>query len=376
MEVPFVDLRAEHAPLLDEMKERVGRILEQGNFILGDEVEQLEEEFAAYCDVKHAVGVDSGASALKLLLIAYGIGEGDEVIIPANTFIATAGAVTFAGATPVLVDIAPNTYNIDVNAIEAAITPRTKAIMPVHLYGTFADMTPILDLAARNNLLVIEDAAQAHGATYNGQRAGSLAQGAGFSFYPAKNLGAGGDAGMVTTNNSVVADQIRAMRHVGQRHKYIHDYAPFNHRLDTVQAAILRIKLRYLDANNAARCRHAALYNQLFAEVDGVITPEILPETEAVWHLYVIRTTARDELQAYLREFGIASGVHYPVPIHLQPYYENLGYRKGDFPITEEYADQILSLPMFPNLTEEQIHYVVDTVKAFVEQHKVEAIRI
>lgn len=364
MQVPFVDLQAQHAPLQDELNQAIQRVISKTHFVLGEDVAVFEKEFAAYCGTQFAVGLDSGLSALQMALLAFDIGPGDEVIVPANTFIATAGAVTFSGALPVLVDMDPNTYQIDTSLIEKAITPRTKAIIPVHLYGLLADMDAILDIANRHNLIVIEDACQAHGASYKGQRAGSMGHAGAFSCYPAKNLGAAGDAGILVTNDAQIAERVRILRNCGSKEKYYHLMAPHNHRLDTLQAAILSVKLKYLDGWNAARQQHAALYNSLLAD-SGVQTPPTLENTQPVWHLYVIRTDHRDELKDYLSKQGIGVGIHYPVPIHLQPFYANLGYTKGSFPVTEDHADHILSLPMFAELTNESIEYVVEHIKQF-----------
>jgi len=373
MNVPFVDLQAQHRPIMDEVNRAIQRVIENAHFVLGEDVAAFESEFAAYCGTQYAIGVDSGLSGLELALRAYGIGAGDEVIVPANTFIATAAAVTFTGAKPVLVDIRPDAYNIDPDQIEAAITPRTKAIIPVHLYGIPADMDAIMAIAHKHNLIVIEDACQAHGAYYKDRRAGSIGHAAAFSFYPAKNLGATGDAGIVVTNDAQIADQIKAMRNCGQREKYYHITLPANHRLDTIQAAVLRIKLKHLDSWNVARQQHAALFNDLLKD-SGVITPATPAGTQPVWHLYVVRTDDRDELKNHLAKLGIGTGIHYPVPIHLQPYYENLGYREGDFPVTERYAKQILSLPMFAELTPEAVAYVANAIKQFVADRKAEPV--
>jgi dTDP-4-amino-4,6-dideoxygalactose transaminase len=364
MKVPFVDLRSEHQALRDELNEAIQRVMDRCDFALGQDVARFEEEFAAFCGTRYAVGVDSGLSALELALRAFGIGPGDEVIVPAHTFIATAAAVTFAGAQPVLVDADPTTYNIDTSRIEAAITPRTRAILPVHLYGLPADMDAILELADRHGLIVIEDACQAHGAYYKGRRAGSLGHAAAFSFYPTKNLGGCGDAGMLVTDDGAVVEQVRAMRNCGQRQKYIHELAPFNHRMDTLQAAVLRVKLRYLEEWIGVRRRNAALYTELLAGSD-VITPVETPEATHVYHLYVIRTPQRDALQAHLQAHGIGAAIHYPVPIHLQPFYDGNGYQRGQFPMTERLCDEVLSLPMFPGMTAEQVAGVVNAVNTF-----------
>ncbi len=365
MNVPFLDLKAQHQPIQDEINQAIGKVFARTAFILGDEVGQFEREFAAYCDIEHAVGVDSGLSALKLALNAYNIGPGDEVIVPANTFIATAAAVTFVGARVVLVDVEPSTFNIDPERIEAAITPNTKAIIPVHLYGVPADMDRICEIAARHNLIVIEDACQAHGAYYKGKRVGTFGHAAAFSFYPGKNLGAAGDAGMLVTHDAEIAARVRVMRNCGQREKYIHVDSPYNHRMDTIQAAVLSIKLKHLDDWNDGRRRAAALYNQLLQDA-GVETPTVSDDVVPVWHLYVILADNRDQLKDHLTAKGIGTGMHYPIPLHLQPFYENLGYHEGDFPITESYAGRLLSLPMFAELSEEAVETVADAIKEFV----------
>lgn len=364
MKVPFVDLRSEHRMLRDELNEAIQQVMERSDFALGKDVSLFEEEFARFCDTEYAVGLDSGLSALELSLRAYGIGPGDEVIVPAHTFVATAAAVTFTGARPVFVDVEKSTYNMDIGQVEAAITTRTRAIIPVHLYGLPAEMGPILDLADKHGLVVIEDACQAHGARYKGRRAGSMGHAAAFSFYPTKNLGGCGDAGMMVTNDASVVEQVRAMRNCGQREKYYHELPPFNHRLDTLQAAILRVKLGYLEGWIEARRRNAALYDVLLAESE-VVTPKETPEATHVYHLYVIRTPQRDGLQAHLREQGIGAAIHYPVPVHLQPYYAGNGFRRGQFPVTEQVCDQVLSLPMFPGMTVEQVQHVAAEVSRF-----------
>lgn len=365
MNVPFVDLRAQHRNIQDELNQAIKRVIERADFALGEDVICFEEEFAAFCGTRYAVGVDSGLSALELSLRAFGIGPGDEVIVPAHTFIATAAAVTFAGARPVLVDVDPATYNIDVAQIEAAITPRTRAIIPVHLYGLPAEMDTILDLANRHNLVVVEDACQAHGAYYKDRRVGSLGHASAFSFYPTKNLGGCGDGGMVVTDDAQVAERVCAMRNCGQKIKYRHELPPFNHRLDTLQAAVLCVKLRYLESWNAARQWNAELYTKLLAG-SGVVTPVESSDSRHVHHLYVIRIPQRDALQAHLREHGVGTAIHYPIPIHLQPFYASGGFRRGQFPVTEQLCDEILSLPMFPEMTTEQVHYVSARVMEFM----------
>lgn len=374
-QVPFVDLRAQYATIVQEIDEATKKILCNTDFILGQDVGLFEEEFAAYCEARYAVGVDSGTSALELLLRAYEIGPGDEVITAANTFIATAFAITDAGATPVLVDIDSDTYNIDVSRLEDAITPRTRAIMPVHLYGQAADMDPIMEIARRHDLVVIEDACQAHGAQYKGRRVGSIGHAAAFSFYPAKNLGAYGDGGLAVTHDEQIAKTLHMLRDYGQSKKYHHIVRGYNHRLDTLQAAVLRVKLPYLDSWNAARRQHAELYNELFADSPAV-TPIEAGYAESVYHLYVIRINNRDELQAHLKTKGIATGIHYPVPIHLQPAYQHLSYRRGDFPVTEACAGEILSLPMYPELHREAIVHVASSIKDFISQPMLDSYRL
>ena len=364
-QVPFVDLKAQRASIAREIDQAISSVLDSTAFILGPEVDLFEQEFAAYCGVQYAVGVDSGTAALELALRAYGIGPGDEVITAANTFIATALAATYTGATPVLVDINPRTYNIAVDQIRGAITRRTKAIVPVHLYGQPADMDPILDIARQHRLIVIEDACQAHGVRYKNARVGSLGDAAAFSFYPAKNLGAYGDGGMVVTNDKTVAETIKSLRNVGQREKYRHELLGHNHRLDSLQAAVLRVKLRYLDSWNQARRAHAQEYERLLADSD-VVLPSVPSCSEPNWHLYVVRVKDRDSLRAHLSEKGIATGIHYPIPVHLQPAYQSMDFAAQSFPVTEEYANEIVSLPMYAELTPDAIEYVCDAIKDFV----------
>jgi len=373
MNVAFVDLRAQYQSLAAEVKQAISVVLERGDFVLGREVSLFEEEFAAYCEAEYAVGVDSGTSALELALRAFDIGPGDEVITAANTFIATAFAVSYTGATPVLVDVDSQTYTIDVSLLESAITDRTRAIIPVHLYGHPADMDPIMEIAAKHGLVVIEDACQAHGARYKGKRVGSLGNAAAFSFYPAKNLGAYGDGGMVVTNDEQVAGSLRVLRNYGQREKYHHMVQGYNHRLDTLQAGVLRVKLKHLNAWNAARRQHAKLYRELLAH-SPVVLPVEASCAEAVYHLYVIRVQDRDGLRVYLQDRGVATGIHYPIPIHLQPSYRALGYKKGSFPVTERCAEQILSLPMYAELTPASIEYVAEAIRTFVSEHRVEPV--
>ena len=365
MKIPFVDLQRQYQTIKEEVDAAVLSVMARGDFVLGEAVDAFEHDYAAYCEADYCVGVDSGYSALELILRAYDIGPGAEVIIPANTFVATAFAVSNTGATPVLVDCDAESYNIDPDKIVAAITPRTRAIMPVHLYGQPADMDPILAVAQQYGLRVVEDAAQGHGARYKGKRTGSLGDAAGFSFYPGKNLGAYGDAGAVVTNDAEVADRVRMLRNLGMKEKYHHVTKGFNHRLDTMQAAVLRVKLRYLDGWNSERRRAAASYARHLAPLP-VTTPSAPTTSEHVYHLYVVRVQHRQELMACLAQAGIASGLHYPIPIHLLPAYAELGHKPGDFPVTEAHAAEIVSLPIYAELTEEQIASVAEVVEQFV----------
>jgi dTDP-4-amino-4,6-dideoxygalactose transaminase len=362
--VPFVDLKAQYQTIRDEIRAEVDNVFESTQFILGDAVEKFERDFASYLGVKHVVGVGSGLDALRLALEAAGVGVGDEVIIPANTFIATALGVSATGATPVLVDCREDTYQIDPSLIEQAITPRTKVIMPVHLYGQAADIAAILEIARNHRLEVIEDAAQAHGTRFAGQRCGTFGLAGCFSFYPGKNLGAYGDGGAVATNDDDFARKLNSLRNYGQKQKYVHVEKGTNSRLDSVQAAILNVKLRHLDDWNAARRAHAAIYSDSLAAKD-YITPTLDPRSEHIFHLYVLRTRNRDELHKHLNSLGIQTGIHYPIPIHLQEAYRDLGLTKGSFPVTEKLADEIISLPMFPELSHHQIELVLQALSSF-----------
>lgn len=355
--IPFVDLAAQYRSIQPDIDAAIAAVLTRGDFILGQDVRLFEQEFAAYCGTAHCLGVASGTDALRLAIQACGIGRGDEVITTAHTFIATVLAISEAGATPVLVDCDPEFGLIDVSKIEAALTPRTKAILPVHLYGQAADLDPILAIARRHNLVVIEDACQAHGALYKGQRCGSLGDIAAFSFYPGKNLGAYGDGGAVTTNRADLADKVTLLRNYGQRVKYEHLEKGGNSRLDTVQAAVLRVKLRHLDAWNAGRQRAAAAYGKALAD-SGLGLPAIVPYGTHVFHLYVVRTPNRAGLQKALDAANIQHGIHYPTPVHRQKAMTDLGYAEGAFPVAEALAPQILSLPMFPELSDGQIERV------------------
>lgn len=364
MSVPFVDLKAQYREIGDELEPIVREIMAEGRFVLGPEVRELEEKFAAFCGTQLATGLASGTDALQLSLKALGIGPGDEVIAPTNTFIATAVAVSFSGAKPVLVDVDEKTYNIDPARVEEAVTERTKAIIPVHLYGQPADMDPLLELARARGLLVIEDACQAHGAEYKGRPVGSLGDAGCFSFYPGKNLGAYGDGGMVVTDDTALAARLALFRDVGRKAKYLHSVKGHNSRLDNIQAAVLLVKLKYLPRWNEARRRWAALYDELLADTP-CICPYVAPYTTHVYHLYVIRVKERDALMEHLKKKGVASGIHYPVPIHLQEAYGDLGKGRGAFPVAERVADEILSLPIFPELGEAGVRETVDAIKDF-----------
>jgi dTDP-4-amino-4,6-dideoxygalactose transaminase len=359
--IPIVDLKAQYHSIKEEIDLAIAGVLESSQFILGKEVAAFESEFAAYCGGAHAIGVNSGTSALHLALLAAGVGPGDEVITVPFTFVATAAAILYTGARPVFVDIDAESFNIDARQIERAITPKTKAILPVHLYGQPADMDPILEIAQRHHLVVIEDAAQAHGAAYKGRPVGSLAAMGCFSFYPGKNLGAYGEAGAVVTNNPAYARTLRMLRDWGSEKKYEHLIKGYNYRLEGMQGAILRVKLRHLERWIEARRAHAAEYSRRFA-ANGVRTPKEMPYARHVYHAYTIRTERRAELREQLERDGIQTGIHYPVPVHLQPAYADLGYSPGDFPVSERAAGEVLSLPIFPEMTASQLETVVEAV--------------
>ncbi len=372
MNIPLVDLKAQYAPLKGEILSGIEHILEGMQLFLGENVRSLESEFARFCTVKHAIGVSSGTDALHMILRAMEIGPGDEVITVSHTFIATAEAILLAGARPMFVDINPDTFLMDVDQIQAAITPRTRAILPVHLYGQMADMDTINRIARHYGLWVIEDACQAHGAEQNGHRAGILGDAAAFSFYFSKNLGGYGEGGMITTNNDELNHKLRMLRDHGSSQRYHHEMIGWNARLDEIQALVLRVKLPYLEAWNDQRRAHAAQYDQLL-NYPPIIAPLEAPGNRHVYHLYVIRVPERDQLQAHLKEAGIFTGIHYPIPIHLQSALAFLGYEQGSLPVTEMVANQILSLPMYAELSVEQIDTVCLTVKEFV-QRQVEAV--
>jgi dTDP-4-amino-4,6-dideoxygalactose transaminase len=370
--IPFVDLAAQRQALAPRLAEACLDSLDRGDYILGRDVELFEREWAAWTGARHAVGVDSGTSALELTLRAHGIGPGDEVITVANTFVATAFAISHAGALPVLVDADPRTYLMDPSGIEAAITPRTAAIMPVHLYGQPADMDAICAIARSHGLLVIEDACQAHGARDRGRPAGTLGDAAAFSFYPGKNLGAQGDGGMLVTDDDEVAERARLLRNYGQRVKYTSQIVGYNRRLDTLQAAMLRVKLPHLDDWNDRRRTHALRYDEALAELP-LVRPATRDGVEHVWHLYVVRVPSRELIRERLAREGIQTGIHYPVPVHLQPAYGALGHSRGSFPVTEAAADEILSLPMYPELPEHAPRRVAEALAAALEELRVPA---
>jgi dTDP-4-amino-4,6-dideoxygalactose transaminase len=365
MNVPFLDVKAAYRELQPALDAAYRRVMESGSYILGEEVDAFEREFAAYCGVKHCIGVGDGLDALVLILRAIGIAAGDEVVVPANTYIATWLAVSHVGASPVPVEPNPRTSNLDPERLEAAITRRTRAIIAVHLYGQPAEMQSILEVGRRFGLSVIEDAAQAHGALYQGKRAGQLADAAGFSFYPAKNLGAFGDAGTVVTNNDALADSVRVLRNYGSRKKYYNEVKGFNSRLDSLQAAFLRVKLKYLDEWNQRRRTLACRYLADLTDTPGLILPEMAKDVEPVWHLFVVRHSQRDALQQHLNGRGIGTLVHYPVPPHLSAAYTKCGGKRGDLPITEQLADTVLSIPMGPHVDIEATMSVIKAIKAF-----------
>ncbi len=362
--IPFLDLKAQYAGIKDEIDSAVLRVLASAQYVLGDEVAAFEREFAAYCGTEHAVAVNTGTSALHVALLAAGVGPGDEVITVPFTFVATAAAIRYAGATPVFVDIDPVTFNMDPEKLEAALTPRTRAIVPVHLYGQMADMEPIMAIARAHGLPVIEDACQAHGATYGGSRAGSLGLSGCFSFYPGKNLGACGEGGMVVTNDAEQARQMRMLRDWGQEQRYHHVVQGFNYRMDGIQGAVLRVKLRHLEDWTEARRAHARRYDERLAHSAEVAAPTECEGRRHVYHVYAVRTRDRAALQHRLSARGVQTGLHYPIPVHLQQAHADLGYGRGDFPESERAADEVLSLPIYPEMTPAQI----DEVSAVIDQ--------
>jgi dTDP-4-amino-4,6-dideoxygalactose transaminase len=359
--IPFVDLRRQYKAIRHEVHEAIQQVLDQCAFASGPAVASFEAEFARYCGVRHCVGVNSGTSALHLALLACGVGPGEEVITVPMTFVATAWAISYVGARPVFVDIEPATFTMDMAQVEHVITSRTRAVLPVHLYGQMADLDPLMEMCERHGLALIEDAAQAHGATYHGHRAGAVGRVGCFSFYPAKNLGAYGEGGALITNDDAIAARVRALRDHAQSERYRHRELGFNYRMDGIQGAVLSVKLRHLERWNALRCQVAARYRERLAD-----TPLVHPyEAEGrrhVWHLYVVRSADRNRLQHTLRAASIGTGLHYPIPVHLQTAYAHLGYRVGDFPVAEQLAQQCLSLPIYAELSEEAQDYILRTL--------------
>jgi dTDP-4-amino-4,6-dideoxygalactose transaminase len=362
MNIPFLDINANNKPLRGEINLAIQEVIDRGAFAGGAFVDRFEEDFAAYCDRRHAIGVGSGTEALWLTLLALGVELGDEVITVPSTFMATAEAISFCGARPVFVDIDERTYTMDPGGLKKAVTPRTKAIIPVHLFGQPADMDPILQIAREHGLFVIEDAAQAHGAEYKGRKAGTLGDAGCFSFYPGKNLGAFGEAGAVVTNDAGLQEKIRTLRDHGQVRKYHHTMVGWNCRMDGIQAAVLQIKLRHLDRGNQLRRAHAVQYDRALGGVEEIVTPAKAPWVKHAYHIYSIRVQKRSEVMRYLTEKGIGCGIHYPIPIHMQEAYRTLGHTRGAFPVAERCADEFVSLPMYPELTSTQVEMVAQGV--------------
>lgn len=360
--IPFVDLQAQYQGLKDEIDAAVLKVLASAQFVLGEEVAGFEREFAEYCGARFGIAVNSGTSALHLALLAAGVGPGDEVITVPFTFVATVAAIGYTGARPVFVDIEPRSFTMDVNQVQKAITPRTKALLPVHLYGQPADLDPILEIARRHSLQVIEDAAQAHGSEYKGRRVGGIGGLGCFSFYPGKNLGAYGEGGMVVTSDPERNRVLRMLRDWGQEKKYHHLLKGYNYRMEGLQGAILRVKLQHLEAWTEARRAHARLYNELLQGA-SVKVPEQMPFARHVYHVYAIRYKGRDRLQQALARQDIQTGLHYPIPVHLQKAYADLGHREGEFPLAEAAAREVLSLPMYPELSDQDIRTVASAIK-------------
>ncbi|HET7144259.1 MAG TPA: DegT/DnrJ/EryC1/StrS family aminotransferase [Anaerolineales bacterium] len=365
LSIPFLDMKKPYQEIKEELDAAYQRVMESGWYIMGKELEAFEDEFAAYCGARFCIGVGNGLEALHLILRAYGIGEGDEVIVPSNTYIATWLAVSQVGAIPVPVEPLENTYNLDPQRVQSALTARTRAILPVHLYGLLADMDPLLALADQYNLKVIEDSAQAQGARYKGRMSGSLGHASGFSFYPGKNLGALGDAGAVVTSDRQVAEKVRLLRNYGSKEKYYNDEKGYNSRLDEMQAAFLRVKLKHLDNWNMRRRKIASLYMKSMEGLHDFILPASIDSTEPIWHIFPIRHPDRDGLQRYLKNNGVNTLIHYPVPPHLSGAYSDLGFQKGKFPIAEKIASSELSLPMGPHLTLESAEYIIKAIQDY-----------
>ena len=367
MNVLFVDLKAQFNSIRPEILAALESVCEQTCFVLGPFVNEFEKSFAKFINANHCIGLNNGTSAVQLAVMSV-TKPGDEVITTPNTFIATTEAISAAGAKVVFVDIDEDTYNMDPACLEDAITPRTKAIVPVHLCGQPADMDPILDIAKRHDIFVIEDAAQAHGAEYKGRKAGSIGDAAAFSFYPGKNLGAYGEGGAVTTNSDKIKEFVHLYRDHGSREKYIHEFEGHNMRMEGFQGAILGVKLKYIEKWTESRRKHASYYNELLSQIEAIKTQQELSDTRHVYHLFMVRVEERERLQHYFNEHGISSGFHYKYPLHLQKAYSYLGYRQGDFPVTEKVMEEIISLPMFPELKNDQIEYVVENIRNFLKQ--------
>ena len=373
MQIPFLDLKAQYKQIKSEIEKAIAEVLESTWFILGKPVQEFESEFAKMHDVKHCVGLSSGTDGNHIALWALGIKSGDEVIIPANTFIATAWGATLCGAKPVFVDCHLESYNIDTEKVENVINKKTKAIVAVHLYGQPADMDPLIEIAREYNIYLVEDAAQAHLAEYKGRKVGGLGICASFSFYPGKNLGAYGEAGAVTTNDDELAEKFRIIRDQGSVKKYTHVLLGHNYRMESIQGAVLKVKLKYLEKWTELRRRVASRYRELLSDLEEIKLPVEMPYAKHVYHLFVIqvnskpdkRQEVRDKLQRFLNENGIGTGLHYPVPLHLQPCFKELGYKRGDFPVSEQLAESGLSLPIYPELTDEQIEYVAEKIREF-----------
>jgi dTDP-4-amino-4,6-dideoxygalactose transaminase len=367
MKVPFLDLKAQYATIKDEIAVALQQVLDNTAFAGGPFVAAFEKDFAAYCGTKHAVGVGNGTDALWMALLALGVGPDDEVITVPDTFIATAEAISYCGAKPVFCDVEEKTYNLDPAKLEAAITPKTKGVIPVHLFGQMADMDPIMEIARKRNLFVIEDASQAHGAEYKGKKAGSIGVAGCFSFYPGKNLGAYGEAGAVVTSDDALAEKMKMLRDHGSAKKYYHTYVGFNCRMDGFQGAVLSVKLKYIDRWNEARRQHARHYTQLLSGNGSMIGPSEADYGKHVYHVYAIRVKDRDGLIAKLGEKEIGTNIHYPVPVHLQQAYSSMGLREGSFPVAERCAVEFVSLPMYPELAADQVAFVAGEVKGFLK---------
>jgi dTDP-4-amino-4,6-dideoxygalactose transaminase len=365
MNIPFVDLKAQYASIREEVRPAIDRVLENTAFILGPAVTDFERDFASVHKVQYCYGLSSGTDGNHLSLWGLNVGPGDEVLIPANTFIATAWGATLCGAKPVFVDCDLRNYNIDPARVEAAITKRTKAIVAVHLYGQPADMDALAVIAKKNSLFLVEDCAQAHLAEYKGRPVGGLGHTSCFSFYPGKNLGAYGEGGAVATNDPEVARKVKMIRDHGSEKKYHHELLGHNYRMEGIQGAVLGVKMRHIAAWTEARRRHAALYRELLTGIPDLVLPEEMPYAKHVYHLFVVRSSHRDKLQEHLQTRGVSTGLHYPVPLHLQKAFQDLGYKKGDFPASEQAGDQVLSLPMYAELTDTQIRYVANSVREF-----------